>query len=278
MLLQACPRCDRQFDVTHLSVGSRIRCLCDDILIVRTPRSLTVRGLRCSNCGGSPSEGDRDCPYCQASLADLERGGRLICPACFARMPEDARHCPACAVAIAPQALSPLPENRSCPRCEGKLQLRFLGPTNVVECSACEGLWLRPHVFEDVCREALDRASPLHGEGPSAERARPEKEVRYLSCLGCEDMMVRRNFRHRGLPSGVILDWCREHGVWLDKDELESISSFLRANAGRPSASLADPKERSVIVLRQPGKSEAPGSLWDGLLTFLGELLFESWV
>jgi hypothetical protein len=39
-------------------------------------------------------------------------------------------------------------------------------------------------------------------------------------------MMHRKNFAR---ISGVILDWCRPHGTWLDANELEQISAFVVA-------------------------------------------------
>lgn len=36
--------------------------------------------------------------------------------------------------------------------------------------------------------------------------------------------MQRRNFQRR---SGVIVDWCRGHGTWLDADELEAIAGYI---------------------------------------------------
>ncbi len=44
--------------------------------------------------------------------------------------------------------------------------------------------------------------------------------------------MQRRNFRK---TSGVIIDRCHEHGVWLDADELEQIAGFI-LSGGRPRA------------------------------------------
>jgi hypothetical protein len=46
--------------------------------------------------------------------------------------------------------------------------------------------------------------------------------------------MLRRNFRR---ASGVILDVCREHGTWLDADEIEEIAGFI-LSGGAPSSVL----------------------------------------
>lgn len=49
--------------------------------------------------------------------------------------------------------------------------------------------------------------------------------VTYLPCLVGEDLMVRRNF---GGASGVIIDVCRNHGIWLDHSELEKVLGFIK--------------------------------------------------
>jgi len=51
MILIACPACARQYDVTGVPVGNRVRCACDAILHVGTGGSLAVRALHCSHCG-----------------------------------------------------------------------------------------------------------------------------------------------------------------------------------------------------------------------------------
>jgi Zn-finger nucleic acid-binding protein len=40
--------------------------------------------------------------------------------------------------------------------------------------------------------------------------------------------MARRNYRKK---SGIIIDTCSEHGVWLDADELEQIAGFILSGA-----------------------------------------------
>src|SRR5262249_12635111 len=52
------------------------------------------------------------------------------------------------------------------------------------------------------------------------------EKVRYLHCPVCKDMMNRVNFAN---CSHVIVDVCRQHGTWFDKDELRRIIEFIRA-------------------------------------------------
>jgi hypothetical protein len=46
--------------------------------------------------------------------------------------------------------------------------------------------------------------------------------------------MPRLNYGH---GSGVIIDVCRDHGIWFDADELARILAWLHAGGGRPPSS-----------------------------------------
>jgi Zn-finger nucleic acid-binding protein len=233
MNVLACPRCDRQFDVTHLAAGERVRCACDETFVVGWRRPLDVGALCCSNCKGTVGPDDRACPFCDAKLADEDRSSSLLCPGCFRRLEDDARHCSGCGIEIRPQALVALPEGTACPRCESALQHRSLAGSDVVECTVCRGLWVTREAFQRVCRQAVS------GDGIEVGRAPAPVElsgaVKYVPCLSCGELMLRRQFRHEGNASHVVIDHCREHGVWLDSDELERIVGFLAARgAGVP--------------------------------------------
>lgn len=54
------------------------------------------------------------------------------------------------------------------------------------------------------------------------------KKERYHPCIRCGALMLKKNFKK---ISGVIIDICADHGVWLDNGELEHIRCFI-ANGG----------------------------------------------
>jgi Zn-finger nucleic acid-binding protein len=219
---------------------------------------------------------DAGCPYCGVELSARDRRESTLCPRCYARIEDDARHCRACGEAIAPQALAALPADRTCPRCDGGLARRELEDASVIECTACGGLWLSARVFESVCRDALrrSRAASLWREAPP--ESGPEGRVVYLACLGCGERMQRRLFRHAGRSSRVVLDACRLHGVWLDRGELESVVGFLGASAAEAPAG-----DESLVPgwedARPPTAGGTPATLasggWETWFRALAELL-----
>ncbi len=235
MILQSCPRCARQFDVRHLGPGSRVRCTCDVEFTVEHLRDVRVRARRCTNCGGAVDPAVDSCPYCSAGLDAAALTG-MPCPHCFAWMDEDANHCPKCGTEVAPQALPPIPAGKTCPRCRGDLRIRSLTRFSLVECCDCQGLWLDPDAFDSVCRKAERNAHPESPFGTRASAGTIESTVAYIPCLDCSELMQRRQYRHRSRPTGVVLDVCRDHGVWLDAEELERVlTAIRRAGAGPPS-------------------------------------------
>lgn len=225
--LNACLACARQFDVSHLIPGAQVRCPCGVVFGASFREPHSPRHLRCSNCGGALEAAAPACPWCAAQVTLEERELCAICPGCGARMAERAHFCMECGIAIQPQALYALPEAASCPRCRGALRQRELAEAAVVECSACGGLWLSEERFDEFCAtaEAREKAAVALGHLTAPSALAAEADVRYLPCIVCGDRMTRRNFAS---SSGVILDVCRRHGVWLDHRELERVLAFVR--------------------------------------------------
>jgi Zn-finger nucleic acid-binding protein len=69
--------------------------------------------------------------------------------------------------------------------------------------------------------------------------------LRYRKCPSCGEPMLRRNFHE---SSGVVVDVCAAHGIWLDRGELASLIEFAAtgamAEADRHSAERADVRKR----------------------------------
>ena len=184
--------------------------------------------MRCGRCGGKLRADASKCDYCEGEITLEERGLSGVCPQCFARLQKDAHYCMECGVEIAPQALKAVREDAACPRCKSALRSRSLGTISFVECGSCAGLWLAQTDLDAMCERAdlqylaaraLDESVPTRPVDVS-------KGPAYVPCPTCKSLMSRRNF---GRSSGVLIDLCRGHGVWLDHRELERILEFVRA-------------------------------------------------
>lgn len=178
--------------------------------------------LRCPGCGAPCNADAAVCAYCGSALATV------TCASCFAPMFAGSRFCARCGAEASRELLeeeTPL----KCPRCREPMQALRLGATMARECGACGGLWLDPDSLQqlsDSREEHGDVVAMLAARVPSV--AAPPDVVRYVPCPRCEKLMNRKNFAQ---SSGVVLDVCAKHGIWLDRGELERLLGFV-ANGG----------------------------------------------
>ena len=123
-----------------------------------------------------------------------------------------------------------------------------IGSTKVQECERCLGLWVDVASFERICAEREQQAAVLGGASPNpASAVHDTTKVRYAPCPECAQLMNRINFAR---CSGVIVDICKGHGSWFDRDELRRIIEFIRAgglDAARAKEKAALEEERRQL-------------------------------
>lgn len=231
MRLVACPSCHAQYDVaTHPE--PKFACACGAEVDAAPRPAVDAPIHRCSACGALVAADALHCEYCRA---DIERDARqlsLICPECYARNEDSARFCTACGIGFQPQPIPGSGPSLACVDCEKPLVARGVGGVMIHECARCAGLWVADEIFDDLVLKAIQaRRAAMTGEGtgslPRTTRGNPvSQEVRYRKCPVCTQFMARRNYER---TSGVVVDHCRDHGTWLDADELEQIAGFIMA-------------------------------------------------
>ena len=108
--------------------------------------------------------------------------------------------------------------------------------------------------------DADDHFTPGQAAPADPARSGPQSQ-RYRKCPVCSQIMHRRNYARR---SGVIIDVCRDHGLWFDADELPRIIAWIRAGgmakAGRERAEEQERQQR----LQRPfvDKSSRRARIW----------------
>ena len=205
-----------------------MRCQCGQILVVpgQASHAQTVRTIHCANCGGQLKKGDPNCPYCGA-LVDLTHAAlTAYCPACLSMSKAGAKFCSGCGKPLVQKLDAPSEAAQTCPHCQVQMRNRQLGDRHALECPMCCGLFIDVHVL-DHWVEQLEKQphTPVRPPGTEPERALlTAQPVIYVKCPICGTVMNRLNF---GRISGVIVDYCREHGYWLDNGELEKIAKWV---------------------------------------------------
>jgi Zn-finger nucleic acid-binding protein/ribosomal protein L40E len=224
--LVACSSCRAQFDPTGIAAESFL-CHCGARVTTARPKAVDAPVRRCSACGAGVEPGAEKCTYCGSITTGT--GGRLVCPECYARNPGAAQFCSGCGIAFRPEPAVTAGDAVPCPVCASPLTPRSLAGLAVQECATCWGLWVPTVNFDTLVKRAGERRQARPTDGlATRDTARPALSARvaYRSCPVCRQMMHRKNFSR---ISGVIVDWCRAHGTWLDANELEQIASFVVA-------------------------------------------------
>jgi Zn-finger nucleic acid-binding protein len=190
--------------------------------------------FNCPNCGAAATPDSTLCPYCRSALSVK------ICASCYGAVSIGMKHCPSCGAEIAnPQPTTA--ESRLCPRCECGLEKQAVGKHILHSCNQCGGLWVDKNSFQDICTQEEDQEAVLGYEPPESPQPATRKPQRaYIPCPECKKLMNHKNF---ALSSGIVLDWCRDHGSWLDRHELHRIITFIRNGGMRK----AREKEKSQL-------------------------------
>jgi Zn-finger nucleic acid-binding protein len=146
------------------------------------------------------------------------------------------KFCPHCGAA-ADSAIPGSGTDDACPRCAVPLVNVEVGPFVIEQCPACGGVWMPVPAFDRICSDAETRSAAASLALPPARE--DGWGVAYLTCPKCGKQMGRLNYARR---SGIITDICRQHGIWLDRDELQHIIDFIHAGGLQRSRTLE--KER----------------------------------
>jgi Zn-finger nucleic acid-binding protein len=126
-----------------------------------------------------------------------------------------------------------------CPGCTGEMQGVRVGDTAMHQCDQCGSAWLARETFEALCadRQKQGALAGALGDTPAPQAAETERPARYVKCPACQKIMNRVNF---GRTSGVIVDVCKPHGVWFERDELRRVLAFTAHGGLEPHAGSGD--------------------------------------
>ena len=201
------------------------------------------------------------CASCGAALP----ANSLVCTFCGTRNAVDLRSLSASTVS-APETPRP------CPECGTAMESVDVGNRKrffIEQCARCHGLFFDINELQALLDDAvvpvyeidLRLLFTLQKESPVSRR-----DSMYVSCPVCRKMMNRVNFGRR---SGVVVDQCRNHGVWLEGGELHRLMEWKKAGGQVLDRQSGEGDARADALLRAlTEKSKAPAMMRD-----LAELL-----
>jgi Zn-finger nucleic acid-binding protein len=145
--------------------------------------------------------------------------GLIKCPQCGKDVNPKSAICPFCGGRLGDEKSF---ENPMCPRCRISLECKSEHDIDIYSCPQCNGLWLDPGEFDVLTTES----TVYREEQLKEEYSRPPlpEKIEYLPCARCGKLMVSKNYAH---ISGLIIEECGRHGIWLDNGELEKIRQFI---------------------------------------------------
>jgi Zn-finger nucleic acid-binding protein len=236
------------------------------------------KALNCPNCGGAVMSDRTQCEFCRSRLKTVG------CPGCLGLMFLGAKFCTNCGARATAAVVIEEKDAGDCPRCKLALQLLEIGSVTIRECTKCGGFWSDTQTFEELCANSEKQASVLGFIGSDAHPHAHPATISYVPCPDCGQLMNRSNFAR---SSGVIIDICRDHGIWFDADELPKIIAFInsggmarqrekeRISIEEERSRLRDEQRRMAAIERRAGVAKYDEPIPDSKLGRIVKLLFD---
>jgi Zn-finger nucleic acid-binding protein len=173
-----------------------------------------------------------------------------------------------------------------CPHCATPLDVIEFDTEpkiRIERCTTCYGTFFNPGELEALLEA---QTNPLVWLDPAqlnqiAADFDHDREITYHKCPMCAERMSHLNFGGR---SGVIVDRCGTHGVWLEGSELRRLTEWWRAGGkliyqqheAERAKKLYLPAEKprqAPLVTTEPDRNDSKGlDSWD-VLTIVGGAL-----
>ncbi|OQK16960.1 hypothetical protein AU255_03410 [Methyloprofundus sedimenti] len=151
--------------------------------------------------------------------------------------------------------------DRLCPHCNKPLQtiqLQLDEQLFIERCADCLGLFFDLGELDILLNHSVSHVNSInlaHLDNINADRYHKKQVVKYIKCPVCREFMHRKNFAHK---SGVIVDNCRFHGLWLDSGEVMHLMEWKKAG-GQLLHEQGQRKKTHKVKQTQVARSK----LWD---------------
>lgn len=198
---------------------------------------------RCQWCTAPLPPGVATCSYCgRRNDVDLKGIHEFT-----VAEPSSPRLCPSCGIAMQ------------------TLDLRLGGTFFIERCERCLSLFFDPNEAETLLEKSVAPVFQIdHARLDEITRGRREaaSPLRYYPCPVCRTAMNRVNF---GARSGVIIDQCPRHGVWLESGELRRLLEWRKAGGQildqrRKAERLAEETKLAQVRAAEASRARAEGA------------------
>lgn len=196
---------------------------------------------RCSTCSAPLLANSNQCTYCQVrSDVDLHSKHDYTVVDEYSK-----RICPDCNIPLSSIDLTAVKSDKG-----GRLQIE--------RCNSCFGLFFDPGEVEQLLEKSVSNVfiiNSKHMRSINRDRYKKETTIKYKKCPVCQSFMQRSNYGHR---SGVVVDRCHKHGVWLDSGEITHLMEWKKAGGQMLDEKISNEhkvKEKSKHFNASPDRS-----------------------
>ena len=161
------------------------------------------------------------------------------CNSCSAHLPANINRCTYCNVrndvdlqGKHQYSITNKQSEHICPHCDKALQTVKLDtnrPSYIERCNTCFGLFFDPGEIEALLESSVSNVFEINLQlikTINKDRYPKLQMVKYIKCPVCRLYMNRKNFGH---SSGVIIDQCKKHGIWVDSGEISHLLEWKKA-------------------------------------------------
>lgn len=198
--------------------------------------------MKCPNCAAPLPAGKSRCRYCGETV-DVDFAGFHHDPT---QIPDEVRTCPGCHKPMETVNVT-TPEE----------------PFYIERCPDCFGLFFDPGELDFLVERNVQEVYSIDRLALSfLTEHNVEAQIRYRKCPRCKKMMNRVNY---GQSSGVVIDQCRDHGIFLDAGELRRIVTWIKSGGRLAAATRVVTEEArtsdalSLPLLQDMDESPLPG-------------------
>lgn len=160
-----------------------------------------------------------NCSSCGAPLPAKS----LVCAFCNTRNAVDLR-------ALSVSTGKPPAAPRACPECRTGMESLNVGHRQrffIEMCPRCHGLFFDLNELHALLDDAVAPAYEINYALLEKVQAGPvSRRAAYVPCPDCGKLMNKVQFAER---SGVVVDRCRNHGIWLEGGELRRLMEWKKA-------------------------------------------------
>ncbi len=200
------------------------------------------------------------------------------CRSCSAPLSVNSSHCRYCGVrndmdlqGQHEYSVQGVNSGRMCPHCEIALetiQLQLEQPLSIERCTDCFGLFFDLGELEFLLEYSvtdLGSINQVYLNNINTDFYSIRQAVKYIKCPVCQAFMRRTNFARK---SGVIVDSCPYHGLWLDNGELQHLMEWKRVGGQllheqvqrqEKASRRAEGKHNFESMMQRPDKQETIG-------------------